>query len=273
MANTLSPLSKSEVDDLFSEIKSLVEAECQDEPKPNVEIQDIDVLPTRDNFDKSELLQCLRILEPNAVIFFQDLQKLLQVYLCENAQSFPSEDVEYLKYKYLIGGNKSITLRRIAALFPSLTCNLLKCSTHIPRPISQQCLSHKENYPRQMTTRCIFSLIPLTPLIGKLQLIEAALLYQILEQAKFNTIKTENGQVNYDAHMKISLDYCLEDYMSEFETNEKRIKQFDELELYIYGHPIPPIYDAVEKFKEIVGNSWDNEIISKFKLIKIEWGD
>lgn len=214
---------------------------------------------------------------PGSIIFNASihlfLQKLLHIYLFENVQSFPSDDVEYLKYKYLIGNDSMITLRRIAASYPSLTCNLLKCNTHIPRPISQQCLSYKENYPRALTTRCIFSLIPLTPMIAKLRLIEAALLYQVMEQAKFNTIKREDGQVDYAAHMKISMDYCCEGYMSEFETNDKRIKQFEELELYVYGHPIPPIYHAVDKLKEIVGNSWDSEVIAKFKLSQMEWDD
>lgn len=104
-------------------------------------------------------------------------------------------------------------------------------------------------------------------------MIQAALLYQLLEQAKFNTIKMDDGQVNYAAHMQISLDYSLEDYMSEFESNEKRVKQFNELDLYQFGHPIPPIYEAVDKLKEIVGNSWEHEIVSKFKLIKIDWED
>lgn len=78
MANTLSPLSKSEVDDLFSEIKNLVEAECLDEPKPIIQSQNLDTLPTCDSFDKAELNKCLRILEPNSIVFFQDLQVCVQ---------------------------------------------------------------------------------------------------------------------------------------------------------------------------------------------------
>lgn len=188
------------------------------------------------------------------------------MHLCENAQNFASEDMDYLKSKYLIsGGNTMITLRRIAAMFPSLVCNLLKCNTHIARPIPQHCLT--DNYPRPMTTRCFFSLIPLTPMIAKLKLIQAALLYQLLEQAKFNTIKMDNGQVNYAEHMKQSVDYSSNDYWSDFESNEKRIKQFEELNLYQWGHPISPIYKAADKLIEMVGNSWDSEIILKFKLI------
>lgn len=192
------------------------------------------------------------------------------MHLRENAQSFESEDTEHLKEKYLIGDNSLITLRRIAAVFPSLTCNFLKFNPHIPRPIAQHYLSDNETYPRQMTSRCIFSLIPLTPMIRKLVFIKAALLYQLLEQAKFNTIKTENGDLNYAEHMRICLDYCSDDYKCEFESNEKRIQQFDELELYNCGYPIPTIYDAADKLEDIVGNTWENEIVLKFRLTGID---
>lgn len=73
MANTLSPLSKNQADDLFSEISRLLDAES-DESEATVGIQGHDILPTTDNFDKAEVLKCLRILEPNSIIFFQDLQ-------------------------------------------------------------------------------------------------------------------------------------------------------------------------------------------------------
>lgn len=193
------------------------------------------------------------------------------MYLCKNTQTFESEDEEYLKEKYLIrDDNELITLRRIAAVFPSLTCNLLKFNTHIARPISQHYLSDNGNYPRQLTTRCVFSLIPLTPMIRKLKLIEAALLYQLLEQAKFNTIKMENGEVNYAEHMQICLDYCFDDYMSDFESNEKRIQQFNELELYQCSYPIPTVDEAAEKFREMFGTGWEKEIIVKFKLSGID---
>ncbi len=196
------------------------------------------------------------------------------MYLAKNAQCFESDDVEYLKAKYLIcDDNDLITFSRIAALFPSLVCNLLKYNTHIARPIPQYYLSDLENYPRQMTTRCIFSLIPLTPMIRKLILIEAALLYQLLEQAKFNTIKTEDGEVNYAEHMRISMDYCSDDYLSAFESNEKRLKQFDELELYKFGYPISPVVAAADKLLALLasfGKGWETEIINKFRLSGID---
>lgn len=193
------------------------------------------------------------------------------MYLCENTEGFASEDAEYLKQKYLIFENDNlITLRRIAAVFPSLTCNLLKCNKHIARPIPQYCLSDRQNYPRQMTTRCFFSLIPLTPMIHKLKLIEAGLLYQLLEQTKFNTIKMEDDQVNYAEHMRICLDYCSVDYMSDFELNEKRLQQFHELELYRWGYPISAVYNAADKLEEIVGKGYQNEIALKFALIGID---
>lgn len=197
---------------------------------------------------------------------------MLQMYLSQNTPHFGSEDMEYLKEKYLISSKIKtlLSLRRIAAVFPSLTCNLLKFNEHISRPIPPHYLSDGGNYPRQMTTRCVFSLIPLTPMIGKLRLIEAALLYQLLEQAKFNTIKMENGQVNYAEHMKVAIDYCSADYMSEFESNEKRLKQFDELELYKCGYPIVPVFDAADKLEEIVGKVWENAITEKFSLHGID---
>lgn len=192
------------------------------------------------------------------------------MYLSENAQSLESEDAEYLKEKYLIrDDNNLITLRRIAAVFPSLTCNLLKCNTYIARPISPHCLS--DSYPRPMTTRCFFSLIPFEQMVDKLALIQAALLYQLLEQAKFNTIKMEDNRVNYAEHMRIIVDYCSVDYMSEFESNEKRVQQFNELELYRCNYPIPSIYEAAQKLTEIVGNGWKNDIIQKFRLIGIDF--
>lgn len=86
--------------------------------------------------------------------------------------SFESKDGDYLKEKYFIRDDtNSITLGRVAAVFPSLTCNLLKCNSQIARPISQHDLTDSGNYPRQMTTRCFFSLIPLTPVIAKLRVI------------------------------------------------------------------------------------------------------
>lgn len=199
------------------------------------------------------------------------LQKLLLMYLCENTQSLECDDVEYLKEKYLLcDGSNYITLRRIAALFPSLACNLLKYNKDIARPIPQCQLSDNETYPRPMTTRCLFSLIPLSPMIAKLKLIEAALLYQLMEQAKFNTIKTNNGDVDYSEHMRISLDYCSDDYLSDFEPNEKRIKQFNQLDLYRFGYPIVSVYEAAGKLETIVGKKWRSEIIDKFRLSGID---
>lgn len=107
-------------------------------------------------------------------------------------------------------------------------------------------------------------------MIRKLKLIEAALLYQLLEQAKFNAIKMDDGQVNYAEHMRISLDYCSDDYLSEFESNEKRVKQFDELELYTSGYPISPVFAAADRLLAIVGKSWESEIVSKFRLSRID---
>lgn len=194
------------------------------------------------------------------------------MYLDKNVLSFESEDGHYLKEKYFVRDeSNSITLARVAAVFPSLTCNLLKCSPHFARPIPQFELSESENYPRPMTTRCFFSLIPLTPVIGKLKIIEAALLYQVLEQAKFNTLKLENGQINYAEHMSICLDYCSYDYLSEFEANEKRIIYFDKLELQKYGYPIVAVYDAAERLQHLVGNKWVGEITIKFKLSGIDF--
>lgn len=74
MANTLSPLSKNQADDLFSEINSLLEDDTPDESQQKLGIQNHNVLPTIETFDKAEVLQCLKILEPNSVIFFQDLK-------------------------------------------------------------------------------------------------------------------------------------------------------------------------------------------------------
>lgn len=68
------PLSKNEAEDLFSEINGSLEAEFQDESKASIGNQTMNSLPTTDNFDKAEILKCLRILEPNAMVFFQDLQ-------------------------------------------------------------------------------------------------------------------------------------------------------------------------------------------------------
>lgn len=184
------------------------------------------------------------------------------------------EEGDYLKEKYFIrdecADNNLITLRRVSAVFPSLTCNLLKCNPRIHRPISQNELTENEIYPLSLTTRCFFSLIPLTPVIRKLKLIEAALLYQLLEQAKFNTLKMDDGQVNYQEHMQICVNYCSVEYLSEFETNEKRIQHFDELQLMRYGYPICSIYAAAEKLRQLVGNKWTNEIINKFKLSGID---
>lgn len=86
--------------------------------------------------------------------------------------SFESDVGDYLKEKYFIRDEtNSITLARVAALFPSLTCNLLKCNPHIARPIAQHELLNSGNYPLPMKSRCFFSLIPLTPMIGKLKFI------------------------------------------------------------------------------------------------------
>lgn len=74
MTYILSPLSKNQADNLFSEINSLLEAEFKDESKPKIDIKQRTVLPTTETFDKGEILQCLKILEPNSVVFFQDLQ-------------------------------------------------------------------------------------------------------------------------------------------------------------------------------------------------------
>lgn len=74
MANSLSPLSKDQIDDLFSEINGLLEAEFQEKSEPKIEIQNLDVIPTTETFNKADVLKCLRILEPNSYIFYQDLQ-------------------------------------------------------------------------------------------------------------------------------------------------------------------------------------------------------
>lgn len=79
MANTLSPLSKNQADDLFSEINSLFEDDIQDESQPKIGIKNHNVLPTMETFDKAEVLQCLKILEPNSVIFFQDLSVRIRI--------------------------------------------------------------------------------------------------------------------------------------------------------------------------------------------------
>lgn len=74
MAYIFNPLSANQADDLFLEINSLLEAEFQDESRPKPGKSNFVVLPTTETFDRAEVLQCLRILEPNSVIFFQDLQ-------------------------------------------------------------------------------------------------------------------------------------------------------------------------------------------------------
>ncbi len=95
MANTLSPLSKNQADDLFFEINSLLEA-TPDRYESNVEIKRPDILPTTENFDKAEVLKCLRILEPNSIIFFQDLK----VCVYDNSQRF-SLRTENILFKLL----------------------------------------------------------------------------------------------------------------------------------------------------------------------------
>lgn len=70
--------------------------------------------------------------------------------------------------------------------------------------------------------------------------------------------------------MKICMEYCSHDYLSEYEANEKRIQHFDELDLMRYGFPITPVYEASERLREIVGNKFTNEIIMKFKLIGVD---
>lgn len=54
----------------------------------------------------------------------------------------------------------------------------------------------------------------------------------------------ENGQVDYAEHLRICMDYCSYDYLSEYEANEKRIQHFDELDLMRYGYPIGPVYEG-----------------------------
>lgn len=74
MANTLSPLSKGDVDNLFSEINGLLETEEKKKSKPGQDSSVAHPLPTIETFDKDAVLKFLRLLEPNSVIFFQDIQ-------------------------------------------------------------------------------------------------------------------------------------------------------------------------------------------------------
>lgn len=77
-AHRLCPLSKRQAENLFSEINSLLEAEFQDETPSNTGMQNTDLVPTMESFDKGDVLKSLRILEPNSIIFFQDLQVSVQ---------------------------------------------------------------------------------------------------------------------------------------------------------------------------------------------------
>lgn len=73
MANTLSPLSKDQIDNLFSEINDILEAELKEESE-HLNFRNFNVLPTTETFDKAAVMQFLRMLEPNSVIFLQDIQ-------------------------------------------------------------------------------------------------------------------------------------------------------------------------------------------------------
>lgn len=79
MSYIFTPLSENQADNLFLEINSLLEAEFQNESQPKIGKPNLDVLPTKETFDKAEVLKCLRILEPNSIIFFQDLQVCITV--------------------------------------------------------------------------------------------------------------------------------------------------------------------------------------------------
>lgn len=74
MAKILVPLSKDEADELFSKINDSLEAEFQDESKVNDGQPTVQKLPTKDSFVKTDIMESLRILEPNSLIFFQDVQ-------------------------------------------------------------------------------------------------------------------------------------------------------------------------------------------------------
>lgn len=76
MANTLklSPLSKDQIDNLYTEINDVLEAEFKEVSQPGVNLSNCDVLPTTETFDKAEMLNILRMLEPNPVVFYQDIQ-------------------------------------------------------------------------------------------------------------------------------------------------------------------------------------------------------
>lgn len=73
MANTLSPLSKDQIDNLFCEINGILEADLKDDSQA-LNFINFNILPTTETFDKAAVAKFLRILEPNSVIFFQDIQ-------------------------------------------------------------------------------------------------------------------------------------------------------------------------------------------------------
>lgn len=94
MTYTFTPLSKDQIDNLFSEINGLLEAELRDEPQAKIGNQKPIVLPTTEVFDKAEVLKCLRILEPNSVIFFQDLQVSDQILVLLSTAPVHNESVQ-----------------------------------------------------------------------------------------------------------------------------------------------------------------------------------